>query len=242
MLLASSAPLVVISGPCVIEGERFALETAEALKEMFARTGVQLIYKSSYDKANRSSVDSFRGPGLKGGLRILEKVKEIHALPLLTDIHHPEEAKSAARVCDILQIPAFLCRQTDLLLAAGETGAIVNLKKGQFMAPWDMEHAVKKILETGNDKNFLNRAGHLFRLQPSRLRYARDSHHAKIWFFPSVMTPLIRSCFPEEWGNIPMGNGNSFPPLQKPHLQQVPIFSISSPTPIPHWPKATNIL
>lgn len=160
--LSKETPLVVISGPCVIESESHALETAGILKEMFAHAGVQFIYKSSYDKANRSSVDSYRGPGLQEGLRILEKVKETYDVPVFTDIHHPDEATAAAQVCDVLQIPAFLCRQTDLLLAAGESGAVINIKKGQFMAPWDMEHAVKKVLSTGNDKILLTDRGTSF--------------------------------------------------------------------------------
>lgn len=160
--LNREAPLVVISGPCVIESEEHALETAGMLKEMFEEAGVQLIYKSSYDKANRSSIDSYRGPGLQEGLRILEKVKKTLDVPVFTDIHHPEEAAAAAEVCDVLQIPAFLSRQTDLLVAAGETQAVINIKKGQFMAPWDMEHAVKKILSTGNDRILLTDRGTSF--------------------------------------------------------------------------------
>lgn len=160
--LSKKAPLVVISGPCVIESESHALETAEALKKMFARVGVQLIYKSSYDKANRSSIDSYRGPGLEEGLRILEKVKTTCDVPIFTDIHHPDEAEAAADVCDVLQIPAFLARQTDLLVAAGNSGAVINIKKGQFMAPWDMEHAVKKVLATGNEKILLTDRGTSF--------------------------------------------------------------------------------
>ena len=160
--IGSEAPLLVISGPCVIESEAHALKTATELKKMFASAGVQLIYKSSYDKANRSSIDSYRGPGMKEGLRILKKVKDELDLPVFTDIHHPEEAAPAAEVCDVLQIPAFLCRQTDLLIAAGNTGAVINIKKGQFMSPWDMEHVVKKILSTGNKKILLTDRGTSF--------------------------------------------------------------------------------
>lgn len=155
-------PLLVISGPCVIENEEHALNAAETLKEMFEKRGVQFIYKSSYDKANRSSIDSYRGPGLDEGLRILQKVKEEVGVPVFTDIHHPDEAMAAAEVCSIIQIPAFLCRQTDLLLAAGKSGAAVNVKKGQFMAPWDMEHVVKKLLTTGCEKIILTDRGTSF--------------------------------------------------------------------------------
>ena len=155
-------PLIVISGPCVIESEEHTLKCAQALKELCDRSNVQLIFKASYDKGNRSSLNSYRGPGMEKGLRILQKVKEELDLPVFTDIHHPEEAAPAAEVCAVIQIPAFLCRQTDLLLAAGKSGAIVNVKKGQFMAPWDMEHVVKKLISTGNQKIILTDRGTSF--------------------------------------------------------------------------------
>ncbi|MBS0627264.1 MAG: 3-deoxy-8-phosphooctulonate synthase, partial [Verrucomicrobia bacterium] len=155
-------PLVIFSGPCVIESEDLALSTAEFLKNLCEKLGIHLVYKSSYDKANRSSFHSFRGPGLEEGLRILEKVKKTFNVPILTDIHSPEEASSVASVCDILQIPAFLCRQTDLVVAAAKTGAVINVKKGQFMAPWDMENVVQKILSTGNEKIILTDRGTTF--------------------------------------------------------------------------------
>ena len=155
-------PLTIISGPCVIESEQHALKTGKILKKMLHNAGVQFIYKSSYDKANRSSIESYRGPGLKEGLRILQKVKKELAIPILTDIHHPEEAPAVAEICSVIQIPAFLCRQTDLLVAAGRTGAVVNLKKGQFMSPWDMEHAIKKVLSTENHQIILTDRGTTF--------------------------------------------------------------------------------
>lgn len=160
--IGKDKPLVVISGPCVIESEGHALKTAEELKKMFSKAGVQLIYKSSYDKANRSSIDSYRGPGIEEGLRILEKVKRELDVPVFTDIHHPDEAAAAAEVCAVIQIPAFLCRQTDLLIAAGKTGVVVNVKKGQFMSPWDMEHVVQKLLSTGNRQIILTDRGTTF--------------------------------------------------------------------------------
>lgn len=155
-------PLMVISGPCVIENELHCLNAAKILKELFIKLGVNFVFKSSYDKANRSSIDSYRGPGLEEGLRILSRVKEELDVPVLTDVHSPEEAHFAGEVCDILQIPAFLCRQTDLLVAAGNTGRVINVKKGQFMAPWDMEHVVGKIRSTGNDKIILTDRGTSF--------------------------------------------------------------------------------
>lgn len=155
-------PLVVVSGPCVIESEEQALDTARTLKEIFDRFGIHFIFKSSYDKANRSALDSFRGPGLKQGLAILKRIRDELDLPIFTDVHTPEEAEKAGAVCDIIQIPAFLCRQTDLLLAAGRSGATVNIKKGQFLSPWDMGNVVEKVLSTGNDKILLTERGTSF--------------------------------------------------------------------------------
>ena len=161
-LIGKKQPLTIVSGPCVIESEAHCLKAAEILKGIFSKTKLNFIFKSSYDKANRASVASFRGPGLHEGLRILEKVKKEFDLPILTDIHAPDEAAPAAEVCEIIQIPAFLCRQTDLILAAGKTGAIVNIKKGQFMAPWDMKTAVDKVRSTGNQNIILTDRGFSF--------------------------------------------------------------------------------
>ncbi|CAM0116973.1 3-deoxy-8-phosphooctulonate synthase [Rhabdochlamydiaceae symbiont of Dictyostelium giganteum] len=157
-----NTPLTLICGPCVIESLSHALETAKFLKILTEELGIQFIYKSSYDKANRSSYESFRGPGLTEGLKILQRVKEEFNVPTLTDVHSPEEAKAAALVCDVIQIPAFLCRQTDLITAAGLTGAVVNVKKGQFMAPWDMPNVVQKLLATGNSNILLTDRGTSF--------------------------------------------------------------------------------
>jgi 2-dehydro-3-deoxyphosphooctonate aldolase (KDO 8-P synthase) len=152
--IGSGQPLAVIAGPCVIESESHAVETACALAEIGRRLTVPIVFKASYDKANRTSVSSFRGPGLTRGLEILAVVKAASGLPILTDIHEPSHAAPAAAVVDVLQIPAFLCRQTDLLLAAAATGKPVNVKKGQFMAPRDMRHVVGK-LETGQARGIL---------------------------------------------------------------------------------------
>lgn len=160
--IGKGQPLAVICGPCVIESEELALSTAEYLKNLLEPMGVNLIYKSSYDKANRSSFHGFRGPGLEKGLKILEKVKKEFDLPILTDIHSPEEAEAVGQVCDVLQIPAFLCRQTDLITAAGKTGAVINVKKGQFMAPWDMKNVVDKLEATGNQNIILTDRGTTF--------------------------------------------------------------------------------
>ena len=161
-LIGKGQPLAVMSGPCVIESEEHALSTAETLASICSKLNIPLIYKSSYDKANRSAGASFRGPGIEEGLRILEKIKKEFRLPVITDVHSPEEAREAGKICDVIQIPAFLCRQTDLILAAGETGAVVAVKKGQFMAPWDMKNVVEKLLSTGNDQIILTDRGTSF--------------------------------------------------------------------------------
>ncbi|MGC9323165.1 MAG: 3-deoxy-8-phosphooctulonate synthase [Desulfomonilia bacterium] len=142
--------LVLIAGPCVIESRDHARFLAETLQEISARAGVPFIFKASFDKANRSSIDSYRGPGLEKGLEILSGIRQEFGLPVTSDIHDPEQARPASQALDLIQIPAFLCRQTDMLLAAGKTGLPVNIKKGQFMAPWDMANVIKKIESTGN--------------------------------------------------------------------------------------------
>jgi len=149
LAIGDGAPLALIAGPCVIESEAHALRMARALSTIARECGVPYIFKSSFDKANRSSLDSFRGPGLEEGLRVLAIVKQETGLPVITDVHEPEQCAPAAEVCDVLQIPAFLCRQTDLLNAAGRTGRPVNVKKGQFVAPADMKNAVAKLSEAG---------------------------------------------------------------------------------------------
>lgn len=144
--------LTFIAGPCVIESREMALELADKLTKLAKKLKVGYIFKASFDKANRTSVDSFRGPGIEKGLEILAEVRSTYNVPVLTDIHEPWQCKPVAEVCDVLQIPAFLARQTDLVVAAGETGAVINVKKGQFMAPEDMAQVVKKIESTGNKK------------------------------------------------------------------------------------------
>jgi len=148
-----------IAGPCVIESTEFALGVAETVKGVADRLGVRVIFKASFDKANRSSVASFRGPGLEKGLEALAAVKEATGMAVLTDVHEPAQAKRVAEVADVIQVPAFLCRQTDLLIACGESGASVNIKKGQFMAPEDMSNAVAKVRSTGNNRVTLTERG-----------------------------------------------------------------------------------
>ena len=159
------APLFVIAGPCVIESEAHAAMLAERLAAIASELGVPLIFKASYDKANRSSVASYRGPGLAEGLRILAAIKKSTGLPILTDVHDVAQVGPASEVCDVLQIPAFLSRQTDLLVAAGRSGRVVNIKKGQFLSPWDIENAAEKVAGTGNEKIILTERGASFGYQ-----------------------------------------------------------------------------
>jgi 2-dehydro-3-deoxyphosphooctonate aldolase (KDO 8-P synthase) len=154
--------LFLIAGPCVIEGEAHVRTMADALQRITADLRIPFIFKASYDKANRTSLKSFRGPGLVEGTRILGRLARETGLPVLTDVHEPAHCEVAAEAADVLQIPAFLCRQTDLLVAAGKTGRAVNIKKGQFVAPWDMEHPLEKVRSTGNERVFLTERGASF--------------------------------------------------------------------------------
>ena len=161
----AGAPLFLIAGPCVIESEGHAMMMAEKLAVVASELGVPYIFKASYDKANRTSVASYRGPGLKNGLKILAKIKKKTGLAVLTDVHQASEVEAVAEVCDILQIPAFLSRQTDLLVAAGKSGRVVNIKKGQFLSPAEMENAAEKVASTGNEKIILTERGNSFGYQ-----------------------------------------------------------------------------
>lgn len=159
---ANDAPFGLIAGPCALESRGHALEMAGALKEIAGRLGVGLVFKTSYDKANRTSLSSARGIGLDEALPIFAEIRESLGLPVLTDVHAPEQCARAAEAVDILQIPAFLCRQTDLLVAAARTGRVVNIKKGQFLAPWDMQHVAAKVLGAGNANVMLTERGASF--------------------------------------------------------------------------------
>jgi 2-dehydro-3-deoxyphosphooctonate aldolase (KDO 8-P synthase) len=162
VILGGSKPLALIAGPCVIESRHGCLALARRLATLAAEERIPLIFKASYDKANRSSYGSWRGPGLERGLEILRAVRDTTGLPVLTDVHSPAEAAAAGAVVDVVQVPAFLCRQTDLLTAAGETGKPVNVKKGQFMAPWDMCHVLAKLERTGNRNLIVTERGATF--------------------------------------------------------------------------------
>ena len=160
--VGGGASLLLIAGPCVIESEAHAIETALQVRDIAVRAGVQYVFKASYDKANRTSGRSFRGPGLADGIRVLGRVKERARVPILTDIHEPSQAAAVAEVADVLQIPAFLSRQTDLIVAAAKTGRVVNVKKGQFLAPADMKHSIQKVVDAGNTRVIVTERGFSF--------------------------------------------------------------------------------
>jgi 2-dehydro-3-deoxyphosphooctonate aldolase (KDO 8-P synthase) len=162
LTLGNDRPFVLIAGPCALESRAHALEMSHALVEMTTKLGIGLIYKTSFDKANRTSIGSARGMGVEASLPILAEVRETYGCPVVTDVHEPGQCAPVAEAVDVLQIPAFLCRQTDLLIAAGKTGRAVNVKKGQFLAPWDMKNVAKKIASTGNEKILLCERGASF--------------------------------------------------------------------------------
>jgi len=159
LTLGAGHPLALLAGPCVIEGRRPCLLVARRLAELARNESIPLVFKASYDKANRTSGTAYRGPGIRDGLEILREVRERYGLPILTDVHSVAEVELAAEVADVLQLPAFLCRQTDLLIALGQSGKVVNIKKGQFLAPWDMRHVIAKVESTGNHKILVTERG-----------------------------------------------------------------------------------
>jgi len=160
--IGAGRPLALIAGPCVIEGKESAIRHAAFIREIADRVGIPFIFKSSYDKANRTSADSYRGPGIQKGLEILAEVKRKVCVPILTDVHENGQVALVKEVADVLQIPAFLCRQTDLVLAVAESGRVINVKKGQFLAPWDTRHVIEKIVSTGNDQVLVTERGASF--------------------------------------------------------------------------------
>jgi len=161
-MIGGDAPFFLIAGPCVIESEELTRRVAGTLAEMTDRHGIPFVFKSSYDKANRSSKDSYRGPGFEKGLAILEKIKEEFTMPVISDVHRFEEIDAASAILDIVQIPAFLCRQTDFVMAAAKKASVINVKKGQFLAPWDVENIIEKIKSTGNDNIIITERGASF--------------------------------------------------------------------------------
>lgn len=204
----------IIAGPCVIEDEQMVIQTAGELKKICAELNLTLIFKASFDKANRTSVDSFRGPGLTKGLEILKKVKNKFSLPVLTDIHEAHQAPPVAEVADILQIPAFLCRQTDLLIAAGQTKKIVNVKKAQFLSGNDMIHPVKKIISTGNEEIILTERGNMFGYNNLVVDF-RNIIDMKNLGFPVVMDVTHSLQKPGGHGNKSGGNREYAPSISK---------------------------
>ena len=207
--------LFLIAGPCVIESEEHALKMAAEISAIARQKKLPYIFKASYDKANRTSIRSFRGPGLEEGLRILRKVKETAKVPVLTDVHEVADVARVAEFVDVIQIPAFLCRQTDLLIAAGQSGAAVNIKKGQFVSPWDMRHAVEKVREAGGERVFLTERGASFgynNLVVDMRSLAIMRQFAPVVFDAthSVQLPSAGTAPPqpnEGWNGAPVGNG-----------------------------------
>ena len=206
--------LFLIAGPCVIESEELVLKTAEQIARIAASHKVPLIFKSSYDKANRSAVTSYRGMGMEEGLRILQKVKSEVGVPVLSDVHAPEEATAAAEVLDLLQIPAFLCRQTDLLVSAGKTGKGVNVKKGQFLAPWDMANVVEKLESTGNKKIFLTERGTTFGYN-NLVSDMRSLVIMKQWKYPVIFDGTHSVQLPGGGGKVSSGQREFVTPLTR---------------------------
>jgi len=202
----------IIAGPCVIENETLVLKTAEAIARIISKHPFSFIFKSSYDKANRTSVESYRGIGMEEGLRILEKVKKELGLFVLSDVHLPTEVDAAAEVLDVLQIPAFLCRQTDLLVAAGKTGRVVNVKKGQFLAPLDMKHAVTKVASTGNQKIFLTERGTTFGYN-NLVSDMRSLVLMRQWGYPIVFDGTHSVQLPGGGGQVSSGQREFVAPL-----------------------------
>ena len=211
--IGGGLPFVLIAGPCVVENESITLKTAESIKRISEELNIPYIFKASYKKANRTSVKSFVGLSLDEALKILDKVRSEFSLPVLTDIHLPEEINSVAQVADVLQIPAFLCRQTELLIAAGESGKIVNIKKGQFLAPEDMEHAAEKVASTGNTNIMLTERGTTFGYH-NLVVDMRGIEIMKTFGYPVIMDATHSVQIPSK-GGISGGDSKFIPTLAK---------------------------
>ncbi len=214
LAVGGGSPLAFIAGPCVIESEKHAVAMARAISDVARRVGVPYIFKSSFDKANRTSAESFRGPGLREGLRILRTVKEDVGVPVLSDIHLPDQAEEGAEVLDVLQIPAFLCRQTDLLAAAARTGRAINIKKGQFLSPWDIRHAIDKVRAAGNDKVMVTERGTAFGYRNLVVDY-RSLVIMRAFGFPVVMDATHAVQLPGGREDRSGGEAEYIPPLAR---------------------------
>ncbi|RXW47909.1 3-deoxy-8-phosphooctulonate synthase [Enterococcus faecium] len=206
--------LMLIAGPCVIESEENVMLIAKTIKEITEKLDIDCYFKASFDKANRTSITSYRGPGIEEGLKILKKVKETYGLKICTDIHEPWQAEKAAEVCDILQIPAFLCRQTDLLVAAAKTGKIINVKKAQFLAPWDMKNVINKLVEAGNSNIMLCERGTSFGYNTLVVDMTSIVEMKKFGY-PVVMDATHSVQKPGGKGDATGGNRNNVEPLAK---------------------------
>lgn len=205
---------MLIAGPCVIESEENVMQIADTVKGIAERLDLDYYFKASFDKANRTSITSYRGPGIEEGLRILKKVKDTYGLKICTDIHEPWQAEKAAEVCDILQIPAFLCRQTDLLVAAAKTGKLINVKKAQFLAPWDMKNVVNKLVEAGNNNIMLCERGTSFGYNTLVVDMTGIVEMKKFGY-PVVMDATHSVQKPGGKGNATGGNRENVEPLAK---------------------------
>jgi 2-dehydro-3-deoxyphosphooctonate aldolase (KDO 8-P synthase) len=212
--IGAGRPLAIIAGPCVIESQESALRHASSLKEAADRAGVPYIFKSSYDKANRSSASSFRGPGLERGLEILAEVKRKVGVPILTDVHESAQVMAVQQIADVLQIPAFLCRQTDFVVAVANSGKVVNVKKGQFLAPWDIANVVDKILSTGNDRVLLTERGVSF-----GYNNLVSDMRSLVWMrelgYPVIFDATHSLQLPGGLGNASGGEGKYIPALAR---------------------------
>ena len=206
--------MTLIAGPCVIESEENVMMIAKKMKEITDKWDVDYFFKASFDKANRTSISSYRGPGIKEGLKILKKVKDEYGLKIATDIHEPWQAEIAAEVCDLIQIPAFLCRQTDLLVAAAKTGKLINVKKAQFLAPWDMINVIKKIEESGNNNIMLCERGTSFGYNTLVVDMTGIVEMKKFGY-PVVMDATHSVQKPGGKGNATGGNRENVEPLAK---------------------------
>nr|WP_024837327.1 3-deoxy-8-phosphooctulonate synthase [Clostridium sp. 12(A)] len=205
---------ILIAGPCVIESEENVMQIAKTIKGIAERLDLDYYFKASFDKANRTSISSYRGPGIEDGLRILRRVKDIYGLKIATDIHEPWQAEKVAEVCDLIQIPAFLCRQTDLLVAAAKTGKLINVKKAQFLAPWDMANVVKKLEESGNKNIMLCERGTSFGYNTLVVDMTGIVEMKKFGY-PVVMDATHSVQKPGGKGTITGGNRENVEPLAK---------------------------
>lgn len=212
--IGEGKPLAFMAGPCVIESRDHAMRMADQLKELFSELDTPFIFKASYDKANRSSIDSYRGPGLEKGAKILGEIREAFDLPILTDVHEPYQVEVIAEVADMMQVPAFLCRQTDLVLAIAESGKVVNVKKGQFLAPWDIKPVIEKIERAGNEQILITERGASFGYN-NLVSDMRAFPIMKKYGYPVVMDATHSAQLPGGLGNATGGQREYIPQVAR---------------------------